>query len=93
MSPLRHELWVLVGALAASACVVQSNNSHEWVRKRASQDFSCPMGSITVYHYTDKPHEKGAMGCGKEMVYVERCQGGDCRWIAAPSKGPPKRPK
>jgi hypothetical protein len=83
---------IFLAALAVSACVVESNTAHEWVRKRASQDFNCPMGQLTIYHYTNKPHEKGAVGCGKGMVYVEQCQGSDCRWVADPSRGEPKRP-
>jgi len=86
-------LTILAAASLLAGCVVHTNTAHEWIRERASQDFGCPKGQITVYHYTDKPHEKGALGCGKEMVYVEQCNGGNCRWVADPSKGPPKRPK
>jgi hypothetical protein len=84
---------VLVALTLMAGCVVQSNTAHEWIRERASQDFNCPKGQITVYHYTDKPHEKGAVGCGKQMVYVEQCNAGNCRWVADPNKGPPKRPE
>jgi len=90
----RHQLGLfLLASVALAACVVQSDRSHEWIRKKASQDFSCPMGQITVYHYTDKPHEKGVVGCGREAVYRERCQGSQCVWELDPNAPPPKRPK
>ena len=84
MRPL-HVLLLAVTAVL-SGCVVHSDRSHEWIRERASRDFSCPKGQITVYHYTNKPHEKGAVGCGKRVLYVERCQGNRCTWEPDPTR-------
>jgi hypothetical protein len=85
-------LTVAAALFVITGCVVHSDRSHEWIRERASRDFSCPQGQITVYHYTDKPHEKGAVGCGKRVLYVERCQGNRCTWEPDPSREP-KKPK
>ena len=84
---------VLVVAAAAVSCVVHTNQSHEWVRKRASQDLNCPQGKITVHHYTNNSKKKGIVGCGHRVQYVERCEGNRCWWEQRPDLPPPKDPK
>ena len=44
-----------------------------------------------VYYYMNKFYEKGAVGCGKRVLYVERCQGNRCTWEPDPTREP-KRP-
>ena len=82
----------LAGALALS-CVVHTNQTHEWVRQRASDDLKCPQGQITVHHYTNNSKKKGIVGCGHRVQYVEVCEANRYRWQQRPDLPPPKDPK
>ncbi len=89
---MKRFLAFVVGAAAVS-CVVHTNQSHEWVRKRASDDLKCPQGKITVHHYTNNSKKKGIVGCGHRVQYVERCERNRCWWEQRPDLPPPKDPK
>ena len=85
---------ILAGAFAAAmiGCVVHEDRAHEWIRRHASQDLSCPMGQLTIHHNTATPKRKRVEGCGKEAIYVEVCPpGGQCDWAREAMESPPAR--
>lgn len=83
--------WITaVHALAGCVVNVHEDQSHEWIRRHASQNMNCPMGQLTVHHNTAAPHRKRVVGCGQDVTYVEVCKGTQCDWVRE-GAAPPSR--
>ena len=97
--------FVLV-AVAAFACATPQRANLAHLQYRAVFDLACPAQSLALYHIDERT--KAVMGCGKQLVYVERCDqgaGNTCSWELdspslaqgqwpqpAPATSPPPQP-
>jgi hypothetical protein len=71
----------LVAALSTSACAAPQRAALPQLQQRAVFDLGCPPQQLALYHIDART--KAVAGCGRQLVYLERCDSGAgdvCSW-------------
>jgi hypothetical protein len=73
--------FMLYAPFALLACAAPQRANLAYLQYRAVFDLGCPAQSLALYHIDERT--KAVNGCGKQLVYIERCDqgaGNTCSW-------------
>ena len=74
-------------AVGLGGCAAPQHATWSELRARAAFDLHCPAHQLSLRDFA--PQSKGIVGCGRQVVYLERCDAasGRCSWS---KDGPPE---
>jgi hypothetical protein len=88
-STLRWATLALMSGLCATGCATPRRATLAQLQQRILFDMGCPPQQLMLYHIDGRT--KAVAGCGRRLVYLERCDSGAgdiCSWeIDSPSLG------
>ncbi|MCA9593917.1 MAG: hypothetical protein KC776_11420 [Myxococcales bacterium] len=75
---MRRLLFFGAMAVVTAGCAASAPATAGQLRSRAAFELACPPEALTLVRIDETTG--GVFGCGRRVVYVERCEGRACSW-------------